>query len=95
MNTSIAQDMAALQIAPQATQQRINDSYEYDGESDGNMRSHYHFATSPAISAQSPLSQLNLTQAPLKSKTPTNQTPARGSIPAVRIGFFCPARFND
>lgn len=81
MNSSIP-DIASLQIS-QSNQQRINDSYDYDGDGDGNIRPHYHFSTSPAIPAQSALSQFNLTQTPLK-----NKTPARGGLPSVRIRFF-------
>ena len=79
MNTSITPDIS-LQISPQ---RRINDSYDYDGDSDGNIRPHYHFSTSPAIPAQSPISQFNLTQTPLKK-----QTQARAGIPSVCDQFF-------
>lgn len=66
-------------FSTQPSQQRLNDTYDYDGSAPGNGRQQYQFTTSPPISAQSPYSPLNMNPSPLKMK------PLRGSLPTVRL----------
>lgn len=63
----------------QPSQQRLNDTYDYDGSAQGNGRQQYQFITSPPISAQSPYNPLNMNPSPLKMK------PLRGGLPTVRL----------
>lgn len=73
MTTSPTPDLAALSLN---TQQRLNDSYDYDGPVSANGRQQYQFTP---ISAQSPYNPLNMTPSPLKVK------PTRGGLPSVCI----------
>ncbi|KAI0320512.1 hypothetical protein OF83DRAFT_1169295 [Amylostereum chailletii] len=73
--TSSTPDIAALSLSSQSVQ-RPHDSYDYDGNSSGNVKPHYHFSTSPPISAQSAYSPLSMNASPLKNK------PARGGLPS-------------
>lgn len=60
----------------QPSQQRLNDTYDYDGSASGNGRQQYQF-TSPPI--QSHYNPLNMNPSPLKLK------PLRGALPTVRL----------
>ncbi|KAJ3896678.1 hypothetical protein GG344DRAFT_36053 [Lentinula edodes] len=64
-------DISSLSLTSQ--QQRLHDSYDYEGSS-GN-RPQYHFATSPGISIQSQYNPLTTGQSPLKK-------PVRGGLPS-------------
>lgn len=64
-------DISALSLS-QNSQQRLHDSYDYEGNSGGN-RSNY-FSTSPPIPAQSQYNPLGMSQSPLKK-------PARAGLP--------------
>ena len=77
MTTSPTPDISSLSLNTQHPQQRLNDTYDYDGPASGNGRQ-YQFS-SPPISAQSLYNPLNMTPSPLKMK------PARGGLPTVRI----------
>lgn len=83
MTSSPTPDMSSLSLNTQPSQQRLNDTYDYDGSASGNGRQHYQFVTSPPISAQSPYNPLNMSPSPLKIK------PLRGALPTV-----CPARLT-
>ncbi|KAF9070404.1 hypothetical protein BDP27DRAFT_1220767 [Rhodocollybia butyracea] len=67
--TSSPPDISSLSLS----QQRLHDSYDYEGSS-GN-RPQYHFATSPGIPIQSQYNPLTTGQSPLKNK------PVRGGLP--------------
>ncbi|KAG6879044.1 hypothetical protein C0992_005669 [Termitomyces sp. T32_za158] len=66
-------DISSLSLSSHPSQQRLNDSYDYEGNS--NARSQYHFATSPGIHSQSSYNPLGLNQSPLKNK------PIRSALP--------------
>ncbi|KAI0075494.1 hypothetical protein K474DRAFT_1709010 [Panus rudis PR-1116 ss-1] len=71
-------DISSLSLSNQPSQQRLHDTYDYDGGS-GNGRSPYHYATSPPIPAQSQYNPLGMSQSPLKNK------PVRGGLPSQWI----------
>lgn len=75
MTTSPTPDMSSLSLN---TQQRLNDTHDYDGPAPPSARQQYQFSTSPPISAQSPYNPLNISPSPLKIK------PFRGALPTVR-----------
>jgi hypothetical protein len=74
-------DISTLSLSSQPSQQRLHDTYDYEGNSSGNGRSQYHFSTSPPVPAQSQYNQLGMAQSPLKNK------PLRGGLPTVRISI--------
>jgi len=69
-------DMSSLSLSSQPSQQRLHDSYDYEGNSSGNGRPQYHFSTSPPVPAQSQYNQLGMSQSPLKNK------PLRSGLPS-------------
>ncbi|KAG5645047.1 hypothetical protein DXG03_007226 [Asterophora parasitica] len=71
--TSSPPDISSLSLASRPSQQRLHDTYDYDGNS--NNRPQYHFATSPGIQAQSPYNPLSINPSPLKNK------PIRSALP--------------
>ncbi|KAJ3995680.1 hypothetical protein F5050DRAFT_1825409 [Lentinula boryana] len=68
--TSSPPDISSLSLS---SQQRLHDSYEYEGS--GGNRPQYHFATSPGIPIQSQYNPLTTGQSPLKK-------PVRGGLPS-------------
>lgn len=82
-SASSTPDIASLSLSSKPSQQRIHDSYDYEGNGgNGGARSQYHYSTSPPIPAQSQYNPLTLNQSPLKNKT------MRGGLPSVC--FFPP-----
>ncbi|THH31772.1 hypothetical protein EUX98_g2440 [Antrodiella citrinella] len=75
-STSSTPDIASLSLSSQPSQQRLHDTYDYEGSGSGNGRSPYHYQTSPPIPAQSQYNPLSLNQSPLKNK------PVRGGLPS-------------
>ncbi|RDB21021.1 hypothetical protein Hypma_011391 [Hypsizygus marmoreus] len=72
--TSSPPDISSLSLSSRPSQQRLHDTYDYEGNS--NSRPQYHFATSPGIQAQSPYNALtSMSQSPLKNK------PVRSALP--------------
>lgn len=69
--TNSPPDLSSLSLS---SQQRLHDSYDYEGPS-GN-RPQYHFATSPGIPIQSQYNPLTTGQSPLKK-------PVRSGLPTV------------
>lgn len=60
-------DISTLSLTSQPSQQRLHDTYDYEGG--GNGKSPYHYQTSPPIPAQSQYNPLGgLGQSPLKSR---------------------------
>jgi len=81
-SASSTPDIASLSLSSKPSQQRIHDSYDYEGNGgNGGARSQYHYSTSPPIPAQSQYNPLTLNQSPLKNKT------LRGGLPSVRFFF--------
>ena len=79
-SASSTPDIASLSLSSKPSQQRIHDSYDYEGNGgNGGARSQYHYSTSPPIPAQSQYNPLTLNQSPLKNKT------MRGGLPSVRF----------
>ena len=76
-STSSTPDISTLSLSHKPSQQRLHDTYDYEGNGSGNGRNPYHFSTSPPIPAQSQYNPLNLSQSPLKNKT------MRGGLPSV------------
>ena len=83
-STSSTPDIASLSLSSKPSQQRLHDTYDYDGSTpasgagnNNGTRNPYHFSTSPPIPAQSQYNPLNLSQSPLKNKT------MRGGLPTV------------
>ncbi|KAF8431795.1 hypothetical protein L210DRAFT_3415237 [Boletus edulis BED1] len=72
MTTSPTPDMSSLSLS---SQQRLNDTHDYDGSAPGNGRPQYQFTTSPPISAQPHYNPLHMSPSPLKIK------PVRGGLP--------------
>ena len=83
-STSTTPDISGLSLSSKPSQQRLHDTYDYEGNSPGNGRTPYHFATSPPIPAQSQYNPLGLNQSPLKNKT------MRGGLPSVRFSSILP-----
>ncbi|TCD68238.1 hypothetical protein EIP91_011307 [Steccherinum ochraceum] len=75
-SNSSTPDIASLSLSSKPSQQRLHDTYDYEGSGSGNGRSPYHYQTSPPIPAQSQYNPLSLSQSPLKNK------PARGGLPS-------------
>lgn len=75
-------DISSLSLSSRPSHQRLHDTYDYEGNTSGNVRSPYQFSTSPPIPAQSQYNQLGINQSPLKNK------PLRGGLPTVRHFFF-------
>ena len=74
----LASQVATLSLGSQPPQQRLHDTYDYEGSASGNGRNPYHFSTSPPISAPSQYNPLGVSQSsPLKNKT------MRGGLPSV------------
>ncbi|KAG6874328.1 hypothetical protein C0995_001553 [Termitomyces sp. Mi166 len=71
--TSSPPDISSLSLSSIPSQQRLNDTYDYEGNS--NARPQYHFATSPGIHSQSSYNPLSLNPSPLKNK------PIRSALP--------------
>lgn len=76
--TSSPPDISSLSLSSRPSQQRLHDTYDYEGNTGGNGRSPFQFSTSPPIAAQSQYNQLGMNQSPLKNK------PLRGGLPTVR-----------
>ncbi|KZT74250.1 hypothetical protein DAEQUDRAFT_702549 [Daedalea quercina L-15889] len=77
-STSSTPDISSLSLTSQPSQQRLHESYEYEGNSSGNGKSPYHFQTSPPIPAQSQYNPLGgMGQSPLK-----NRPVLRGGLPS-------------
>ncbi|TFY51799.1 hypothetical protein EVJ58_g10378 [Rhodofomes roseus] len=77
-SSSSTPDISSLSLTSQPSQQRLHESYEYEGNSGGNGKSPYHFQTSPPIPAQSQYSPLGgMGQSPLK-----NRPVLRGGLPS-------------
>ena len=74
--SSTPPDISSLSLSSQPSQQRLHDTYDYEGGG-GNGRTPYHYSTSPPIPAQSQYNPLSLGQSPLKNK------PTRGGLPSV------------
>ncbi|PCH38708.1 hypothetical protein WOLCODRAFT_161766 [Wolfiporia cocos MD-104 SS10] len=74
-SSSSTPDISALSLTSQPSQQRLHDTYEYEGG--GNGKSPYHYSTSPAIPAQSQYNPLGMGQSPLK-----NRPVLRGGLPS-------------
>ncbi|KAA1474842.1 hypothetical protein DENSPDRAFT_391062 [Dentipellis sp. KUC8613] len=75
-SSSPTPDIGSLSLSSQPSQQRLHDTYDYDGNGSGNGRPQYHFQTSPSIPGQSQYNPLSMSQSPLKNK------PARGGLPS-------------
>ena len=73
----IAAQVATLSLGSQPNQQRLHDTYDFDGITGGNGRTPYHYSTSPPIPAQSQYNPLGMDQSPLKNK------PSRAALPSV------------
>ncbi|KAI0781215.1 hypothetical protein BD413DRAFT_463111 [Trametes elegans] len=71
----IASQVATLSLGSQPPQQRLHDTYDYEGNAGGNGRSPYHYSTSPPIPAQSQYNPLGMNPSPLKNK------PSRAGLP--------------
>ncbi|THH15596.1 hypothetical protein EW146_g4896 [Bondarzewia mesenterica] len=77
MTSSSTPDIASLSLSSQPSQQRLHDTYDYDGNGSGNGRPQYHFQTSPAIPGQSQYnSPLGMSQSPLKNKPQWLENPS-------------------
>lgn len=80
-STSSTPDISTLSLSSKPSQQRLHDTYDYEGSASGNGRTPYHFSTSPPIHAHSQYNPLGLSQSPLKNKT------MRGGLPSVSYLF--------
>ncbi|TDL27228.1 hypothetical protein BD410DRAFT_761905 [Rickenella mellea] len=68
MSSPAPPDMSSLSISP-SSQQRLYDSYDFEGNGAANARQQFLFSTSPAISGQSPYNNgLPINQSSLKSR---------------------------
>ncbi|KAI0948383.1 hypothetical protein AcV7_009141 [Taiwanofungus camphoratus] len=74
-SSSSTPDISTLSLTSQPSQQRLHDTYDYEGNGGGNGRSPYHYSTSPPIPAQSQYNPLGMNQSPLKNKA------VRGGLP--------------
>lgn len=83
----LASQVATLSLASQPSQQRLHDTYDYEGNAGGNGRNPYHYSTSPPIPAQSQYNPLSMNQSPLKNK------PSRAGLPTVRMRAVSPHRW--
>ncbi|KAI0005864.1 hypothetical protein BJV74DRAFT_792329 [Russula compacta] len=57
-SSSPTPDIASLSLSSQPSHQRLHDTYDFDGTGPGDLRPHYHYATSPPVPPS-----------PLKTKT--------------------------
>lgn len=79
MTSSSPPDIASLSLSSQPPHQRLHDPYDYDG-TPGDVRSPYHFATSPPVPSGQPLfNPLSMNQPPKNNKT------TRSGLPTVRL----------
>ena len=83
-SSSSTPDISTLSLSSKPSQQRLHDTYDYEGSGSGNGRNPYHFSTSPPIPAQSQYNPLGISQSPLKNKT------MRGGLPSVRFSSILP-----
>ncbi|OCH95294.1 hypothetical protein OBBRIDRAFT_788487 [Obba rivulosa] len=74
-SSSSTPDISSLSLSSQPTQQRLHDTYDYEGNNSGNGRPQYHYSTSPPIPAQSQYTPLGMNQSPMKNKA------VRGGLP--------------
>lgn len=74
----IASQVATLSLSSQPSQQRLHDTYDFEGNAAGNGRNPYSYATSPPIPAQSQYNPLGMNPSPLKNKA------SRAALPSVR-----------
>ncbi|KAH9951503.1 hypothetical protein B0H21DRAFT_784121 [Amylocystis lapponica] len=74
-SSSSTPDIASLSLSSRPSQQRLHDTYDYEGTASGNGRPQYHYSTSPPIPAQSQYNPLTMNQSPLKNKA------VRGGLP--------------
>jgi hypothetical protein len=79
--TSSPPDISSLSLSSHPSQQRLHDTYDYEGNSGNSVNSGnrppYHFATSPGIHSQSQFNPLtSISQSPLKK-------PIRSALPTV------------
>ena len=82
-SSSPTPDIASLSLSSQPPHQRLHDTYDFEGPGTGNVRTQYHFATSPPVQpSHSPFHPLSMNQSPLKTKT------SRAGLPSVRSLFF-------
>ncbi|KZT03549.1 uncharacterized protein LAESUDRAFT_704560 [Laetiporus sulphureus 93-53] len=68
MTSSSTPDISSLSLSSQPSQQRLHDTYEYEGSASGNGKTPYHYSTSPPVPAQSQYNPLAVGQNPLKSR---------------------------
>ncbi|KAH9946345.1 uncharacterized protein BXZ73DRAFT_37556 [Epithele typhae] len=73
----IASQVATLSIGSQPSQQRLHDTYDFEGNGGGNGRNPYHYSTSPPIPAQSQYNPLGMNQSPLKNKASRAALPSQ------------------
>ena len=78
----IAAQVATLSLGTQPSQQRLHDTYDFEGSAGGNGRNPYHYSTSPPIPAQSQYNPLGMNQSPLKNKA------SRAALPSVCSSFY-------
>jgi len=77
-SSSSTPDISSLSLTSQPSQQRLHDTYDYEGSNGGNGKTPYHYSTSPPIPAQSQYNPLGgLGQSPLK-----NRPVLRGGLPS-------------
>ncbi|KAI0713265.1 hypothetical protein C8Q76DRAFT_457500 [Earliella scabrosa] len=73
----IAAQVATLSLGTQPSQQRLHDTYDFEGSAGGNGRNPYHYSTSPPIPAQSQYNPLGMNQSPLKNKASRAALPSQ------------------
>jgi hypothetical protein len=80
--TSSPPDISSLSLSSHASQQRLHDTYDYEGNSGSGPQ--YRFATSPGIHPQSQYNPLtSISQSPIKK-------PIRSALPTVRFPLHLP-----
>jgi hypothetical protein len=80
--TSSPPDISSLSLSSHPSQQRLHDTYDYEGNS--GSRPQYQFATSPGMQSQSAYNPLSsITQSPIKK-------PIRSALPTVRFLLYLP-----
>ncbi|KIJ60600.1 hypothetical protein HYDPIDRAFT_177312 [Hydnomerulius pinastri MD-312] len=75
MTSSPTPDISSLSLNSRPSQQRLHDTYDYEGSTGNGRQQQYQFSTSPPIPAQSPYNPLGMSPSPLKMK------PLRGGLP--------------
>ncbi|GLB35166.1 putative R3H domain containing protein [Lyophyllum shimeji] len=73
--TSSPPDISSLSLSSHPSQQRLHDTYDYEGNINSNSRPPHFFQTSPALSGQSQYNPLGMNHSPLKNK------PVRSALP--------------